>query len=45
MTSALTYREGQPDGSDPVEMVFDVVGFLLGCMLEEVGLNIASKSL
>jgi hypothetical protein len=39
MTSALTYREGRPDGSDPVEMFFDVVGFLLGCMPEEVGLE------
>ena len=40
MTMVLTYREGQPDGSDPVEMYFDVVGFLLGCILEEVGLDI-----
>jgi hypothetical protein len=43
MISALTYREGQPDGSDPVEMFLHVVGFLLGCMREEVGLDIVNE--
>ena len=40
MSGALTYREGRAHGYDPVELFFDNAGFLLGCGLEEVGLDI-----
>jgi hypothetical protein len=35
MSCALIAREGQPCDSEPVETFFDVVGFLLGFLLEE----------
>ena len=44
MSGALTYREGQPVDSDPVETFFDVVCFLMGFLLEEIELDIVNDS-
>ena len=42
MSGDLTYREGKPGDSDPVETFFDVVGFLMGFLLEEIELDIVN---